>query len=241
MFLLAWDNASSVRHILVFISELGDGHYWVNDPGLVIDFPLRFLGDEDDPSHVVVELSGELVWKAKGGWMEGIVIRRPKLVSGAAPCNEILRLEQGGRLDIWHCLVDNRGCIGNCVSISGSGAGGTWERLNVHGASNGFSGLLVNEGANLHLVHVSFSRHMPDSHRPSLLTFSWLFFQCEISSNDGVGLTRIEGSNLKLSTCTIDRNGTDRVKRSTEEISNITSPVDTKTGERVLIADDTWP
>lgn len=140
---------------LFSIAELGDGHYWVNDPGLVIDFPLRFLGDEDDPSHVIVELSGELVWKARGGWMEGIMIRRPKLVTGNIPSNEMFRLEQGGRLDVWHCVFDNRGNIGNCVSISGSGAGGLWERLSIHGASEGCSGLLVGQGTNLHLIDVS--------------------------------------------------------------------------------------
>jgi hypothetical protein len=139
------------------VSELGDGHYWVNDPGLVIDIPLRFLGDEDDPSHVVVELSGELVWKAKGGWMEGVMIRRPKLVSGTTPTNEVMRIEQGGRLDIWHCVLDNRSSIGNCVSVHGTGAGGLWEKLSVHGASECCSGILVDQSANLHLVDVSSS------------------------------------------------------------------------------------
>ena len=141
--------------IVAFILELGDGHYWVNDPGLEIKFPLRFLGDEDDPSHVILELSGEIKWKARGGWMEGIMIRRPKLVTGVTPTNEILRLEHGGRLDIWHCIFDNYGSKGNCVSVDGSEAGGTWERLNVHGASEQFSGLLVNQSANIRLIDVS--------------------------------------------------------------------------------------
>jgi hypothetical protein len=135
--------------------ELGDGHYWVNDPGLVIDVPLRFLGDEDDPSHVVVELSGEFVWKAKGGWMEGVMIRRPKLVTGNTLTNEVMRVEQGGRLDVWHCILDNHGSRGNCVSVNGTGAGGMWEKLSVHGASEDCSGMLVGQGANLHLVDVS--------------------------------------------------------------------------------------
>jgi hypothetical protein len=142
---------------LWLVSELGDGHYWINDPGLVIDFPLRFLGDEDDPSHVVLELSGEIIWKAKGGWMEGIMIRRPKLVTGIAPSYQVMRIEQGGKLDVWHCIFDNRGSIGNCVSVSGIGAGGTWERLSINGASEEFSGLLVGQNASLHLLDVSKS------------------------------------------------------------------------------------
>jgi hypothetical protein len=38
--------------------ELGNGHYWVKD--LSIDFPLRFVGDENELSHVVIELSGSI-------------------------------------------------------------------------------------------------------------------------------------------------------------------------------------
>merc|ERR1712066_516193 len=32
--------------------ELGDGHYWINEEELVINFPLRIIGDEKDSSHV---------------------------------------------------------------------------------------------------------------------------------------------------------------------------------------------
>ena len=65
-------------------------------------------------------------------------------------------------------------------------------------------------------------------------------FQCEISSNDGVGLTRMDGSDLKLSTCTIDRNGIDRVKRSKDVVDFTTATLtaaDTKASEHTLIAD----
>jgi hypothetical protein len=41
--------------------------------------------------------------------------------------------------------------------------------------------------------------------------------QCEISSNNGVGITRIDGSDLKLTNCTLKQNGTDRVQRIKEE------------------------
>lgn len=148
--------------------ELGDGHYWINDPGLDINVPIRFLGDEDDPSHVILELSGEIVWKANGGWMEGMTVRRPKLVTGVTPAYEVLRLDRGGRLDIWHCVFDNRGSIGNCVSIAGIDAGGNWERVSIHGASDGFSGLLVGQSARLQLIDVSSAHKLVFSLTASL-------------------------------------------------------------------------
>jgi len=49
---------------IVFI-ELGDGHYWLNDPKICVKHPIRIIGDEKDPSHVVVEFSGNIEWKAK--------------------------------------------------------------------------------------------------------------------------------------------------------------------------------
>eukprot|EP00804_Cyclotella_cryptica_P000370 CCRYP_008690-RB/>CCRYP_008690-RB protein AED:0.12 eAED:0.19 QI:0/0.90/0.83/1/0.90/0.91/12/164/2166 len=177
--------------------ELGDGHYWINDPGLEINVPIRFLGDEDDPSHVILELSGEIVWKAKGGWMEGITVRRPKLVTGGTPANEVLRLDEGGRLDIWHCVFDNRGNIGNCVSVAGFEAGGNWERVSIHGGSDGCSGLLVGQSARLQLI------------------------DCDISSNAGAGITRTDRSELKLSNCTVNNNRSDSINRSKEEVFSL--------------------
>lgn len=87
--------------------------------------------------------------------MEGIMIRRPKLVTGNTPINDLLRLDPGGRLDIWQCIFDNNGSIGNCVSVAGAGGGGMWERLYVHGASENCSGILVDQSSRLHLVDVS--------------------------------------------------------------------------------------
>jgi hypothetical protein len=57
--------------------ELGVGHNWVKD--LTINFPLCFVGDENDPSHVAIELSGSICWTGSGGWIEGVTIRRPRL------------------------------------------------------------------------------------------------------------------------------------------------------------------
>lgn len=116
---------------------------------------------------MILELSGEIVWKANGGWMEGMTVCRPKLVTGVTPTYEVLRLDNGGRLDIWHCVFDNRGSIGNCVSIAGTG-GGTWERVSIHGASDGFSGLLVGQSARLQLIDVSSAHKLVFSLTASL-------------------------------------------------------------------------
>jgi hypothetical protein len=135
--------------------ELGDGHYWINDPGLMVDIPIKFVGDEEDPSHVVLELSGEISWKAAGGWMEGITVRRPKMISGASPKNDLLRIESGGRLDVYHCVFDNRGSVGNCVSMTGTGSGGHWVKATLQGASRDCSGLFVGQYACAELIDVS--------------------------------------------------------------------------------------
>jgi len=136
---------------------LGDGHYFINDSGLVIDKPLRIVGDENDPAHVVLEMSGEMVWKSCGGWMEGITIRRPRISTGVTPNSEILRLE--GRVDMFHCVFDNRGSSGNCVSVR-SGGVGRWERASINGASRDKHGLLIEKDAKLELLDVSMAERV---------------------------------------------------------------------------------
>ena len=61
--------------------ELADGHYWLNDQNIVVDYPLRIIGDEKDPSHVVVEVSGCIQWKASSGYIEGVTFRKPRINS----------------------------------------------------------------------------------------------------------------------------------------------------------------
>lgn len=134
---------------------MGDGHYFINDSGLVIDKPLRIVGDENDPAHVVLEMSGKIVWKSCGGWMEGITIRRPRISTGVTPNSEILRLE--GRVDMFHCVFDNRGSSGNCVSVR-SGGVGRWERASINGASRDKHGLLIEKDAKLELLDVSVAK-----------------------------------------------------------------------------------
>jgi len=126
----------------------------VNDPGLLVKSPVKIVGDENEPAHVILEMSGEIVWKAVGGWMEGVTIRRPRIATGVTPSNQILRIE-GGRLNMYNCVFDNRGSAGNCVLVSGNNAGGSWEKASIKGGSHNKSGLLVENGASIELIDVS--------------------------------------------------------------------------------------
>ena len=93
--------------------ELGDGHYFINDPGLMINKPIKFVGDEHDPSQVVLELSGDINWNASGGWIEGITVRRSSITTRMTQNNEILRIGLGVRVSskTWPTLlVQHEGC-----------------------------------------------------------------------------------------------------------------------------------
>lgn len=152
------------------ILEFSDGHYWINEPGITVNFPLKFVGDENDPSHVIWEMSGTIVWKAKGGWMEGITARRPKMASECNHGCEILRLEGEGRFDMAHNVFDNDGGSENVVSfVNGTGHKGTWEDVVVKGAPENCSGMHFEGGAILNLNKVSFTRWKSFIHQNILL------------------------------------------------------------------------
>merc|ERR1719343_762854 len=108
--------------------ELGDGHYWVNDPGIIVDKPLRFVGDENNPANVVIEMSGSVKWTGAGGWIEGITFRRPKISSGKdLPSFPMLEIGESGKIDIVHSVFDNDGSSGPVGHLSGSGKKGLWH------------------------------------------------------------------------------------------------------------------
>lgn len=126
--------------------ELGDGHYWVKGPGLLVDFPVRFIGDENEPSHVVIELSGSIHWSGAGGWIEGVTIRRPKLSNDSNTDQEIITVEDKGRLDVHHCVLRNAGSI---CSLKGKGIKGRWNHVALKGLHGQGSGLSLQNGASL--------------------------------------------------------------------------------------------
>ncbi len=142
----------SFAYLLEYLfSELGDGHYWVLEPGLNVTFPLRFIGDEHDPSHVIIELSGTVEWSGKGGWMEGITFRRPRM--SADQTGAILRLHSGGRIDMGVCILDNEGSQGPVAIVTGEKSGGMWSSMQIKG-SEASDGAIVEGGATLGLQNV---------------------------------------------------------------------------------------
>jgi hypothetical protein len=112
--------------------ELGDGHYWVNED-LLVDKPLRFVGDEHYPSNVILEMSGTLVWQCKGGWIEGVTFRRPKMSSSEPTSQELLRIENGARLDVTQSVFNNEGSHGSAIRVTESGTKGRWNKVVVKG------------------------------------------------------------------------------------------------------------
>jgi hypothetical protein len=115
----------------------------VNEPGLTIDKKIRLIGDEHNAANVVIEMSGSVRWSAKGGWIEGVTFRRPKISSGSPPSHEMLCIESEGRVDIVHSVFDNEGSTGTVVKVSGTGRKGDWFDVT---ARNGGDGGIVMDG-----------------------------------------------------------------------------------------------
>mmetsp|Transcript_2774 Transcript_2774/g.5185 ORF Transcript_2774/g.5185 Transcript_2774/m.5185 type:complete len:2007 (-) Transcript_2774:2717-8737(-) len=87
--------------------ELGDGHYWVNEPELVVTIPIRIIGDEKDPSHVVIEISGTIIWKGSAGFIEGITFRRPRIGESGGEM-DIFSIERGSKVSIVRSVFAGR-------------------------------------------------------------------------------------------------------------------------------------
>jgi F-box-like len=113
--------------LMMNAKALGDGHHWQNSD-LVVDKPLRFVGDENNPSNVVVEMGGSLIWHASGGFIEGITFRRPKLATCETPTCAMLEVSNKGKVDIIQTVFDNEGSVGNVSNVFGSGSKGQWCR-----------------------------------------------------------------------------------------------------------------
>jgi hypothetical protein len=119
--------------------ELSDGHYWVKDKGLVFDKPLKLIGDEHNPSNVIIEMSGSVKWTGHGGFIEGVTFRRPKITSGEIPSFPMFQIEGKGRVDVVHSVLDNEGSIGSVVVATGSGRKGDWNHVTIR--NGGIHGL----------------------------------------------------------------------------------------------------
>eukprot|EP00934_Nitzschia_sp_Nitz4_P002540 Nitzschia sp. Nitz4//scaffold91_size79674//8876//15610//NITZ4_005356-RA/size79674-processed-gene-0.29-mRNA-1//1//CDS//3329560067//2530//frame0 len=128
--------------------ELSDGHYWVTDSGLLFDKPLKLIGDEHNPSNVVVELSGSITWSGRGGIIEGITLRRPKISTGVTVEYPVLQIMEAGRVDVVDSILDNDGSTGSVVLATGVGNKGQWKKVTIrNGGGHGVE--LCNTGVTL--------------------------------------------------------------------------------------------
>ena len=116
-----------------YVLEFGDGHYWQNTD-LIVDIPLKFVGDENNPSNVTIEMGGSLTWRACGGCIEGVTFRRPKLSSDKSLDRPVLLVDEGAKLKLTNSVLDNEGSLGNVATLIGPGRKGTWTSVLIqHG------------------------------------------------------------------------------------------------------------
>lgn len=110
------------------------------------------IGDEHNPANVTIEMGGTFVWKAKGGFCEGVTFRRPKIGSGNSTKRALLRLEDGSRLDMLESVLDNEG--GNDHVVVASNCTGVWKNVILR---NGDTGVVLKDSSALQLEGVSFT------------------------------------------------------------------------------------
>lgn len=134
-------------------TELSDGHYWVSGQGLAIEKPLKFVGDENNPSNVVIEISGSLEWKAMGGRMEGITFCRPKISASSVAPSPILKVTGIGRVDLGNCVFENNMYEESVTKLSGTGSKGCWSGILIR--NGGWHGIEMEGSISLLLKKVS--------------------------------------------------------------------------------------
>ncbi len=140
---------SSSPHTCPCFIELGDGHYWLNDHNIVIDYPLRIIGDEKDPSHVVVEVSGTIQWKASSGYIEGVTFRKPRINSRVDEMPNMFEIS-GGLFHRQCALVGNYGQKGIQVKTKCSDGNGI--------VMKDFSRLSMTKVSVIH-IYISLDKH----------------------------------------------------------------------------------
>lgn len=120
-----------------------------------INIPLRLIGDENDPAHVVIELSGSIEFSGTSGWIEGVTLRRPRIVSDTEKTGETIRVVNGGKFDMAHCVLDNEGYFGS-VSLITNCSQCRWEDVDVRGSSPEGCGIFIEDKSFAELVQVSY-------------------------------------------------------------------------------------
>ncbi|KAG7368541.1 hypothetical protein IV203_031284 [Nitzschia inconspicua] len=171
--------------------ELSDGHYYINEPGLIVDKPLKLVGDENNPANVVIELSGSIQWSGTGGWIEGITFRRPKIVSGITPTLPMLEMKDKSKINMIHSVFDNEPSLGCVVALSGTGNKGDLNGIIIR--NGGSDGIQMNGQIHLKLTNCTLRGNVGngmviDSQSSVELN------NCKISENKGYGVRFAKGS-----------------------------------------------
>jgi len=86
--------------------ELGDGHFWMNESDIEISVPIKLVGDDKDPSNVIIEVNGTITWSSRLGCVEGVTFRRPRISVDAIHDKPILKLLSKCKLNLCQCIID---------------------------------------------------------------------------------------------------------------------------------------
>jgi parallel beta-helix repeat protein len=163
----------------------------VSEPGLIVDKPLKFVGDENNPTNVVVEMSGSIQWTGKGGWVEGITFRRPKIAGGSVPSTPLLQMEGRGKMNVVQSVFDNEPGTGAVLVLSGSGNKGNWDGVTIrHG---GPAGISMSGQIQLQLQNCTIRGNQIDG----IVLFNEANIElkkCEVTKNLGYGVRFMKGT-----------------------------------------------
>jgi hypothetical protein len=161
---------------------LEGGHHWLEEgEDLVVKRRVRLIGDVMEASRAVVELSGSVVWTARGGLLQMLTLRRPRACPHAAACLAV----RGGALEVVACIVNNEGGAGAAVQVGEKGALFAYGTT-VQGAPAGAAGVAV-VGAGAALLGCELTKNRG----PGLLVAGRggaVAIDCRVTENQGAGV-----------------------------------------------------
>jgi hypothetical protein len=170
---------------------------------LLVDRPIQIIGDEHNPANVVVELSGSLKWTAKGGFIEGVTFRRPKISSGSPPANDLLIVEGSGRVDVLNAVFDNDGCTGIVAKVSGNCIRkGRWNAAVLKGGEVG----LDLTGGSIEMIKGAVKGNKTGGVRCGGMGSSISMLETKIERNTGPGVHILDKGEAKINKCHFSNN-----------------------------------
>jgi hypothetical protein len=178
----------------------------------VVDKPLKFVGDENNRTNVVVELSGSIRWTGKGGWIEGITFRRTKIAGELVPSGPMLYMDGRGKINVIQSVFDNEPSTGAVLVLSGSGSKGDWDGVTIR--NGGSAGILMNGQIQLKLQNCMVTGNQIDglviSNQASIE-----LKQCDVSKNKGYGARFTKGAKAVIIRSFFASNGKGVLSRET--------------------------